>query len=188
MRNSGNVWPKYLTKVFAFHSSPCSVILNAFFISIRQWTNLPLSLWWFTSFLRIPSVFWNASLVFALSTANHPSAFCHRGHFPQKVCGGWGRRKGGKSLFCQSCGCSVLHSSVKSCSLIQAGISESFQRPIFWINSSGSFPSKEHLPNPSPVKGILLSVRRTWIFLRLWVQPKFGGTLRGETFVSAGLN
>lgn len=105
MRNSANVGPKHLTGVFTFHSSPCSVMLNAFFISIRWRTNLSVSLWEFTSFLRIPSVFWNASLVFSLCTANHPSAFCHRGHFPRKVCGGWGRRKGGKPLFCQSCSC-----------------------------------------------------------------------------------
>lgn len=91
--------------VFTFHSSACSVILNAFCISLRWRTNLSVSLWGFTSFLRIPSVFWNTSLVFALCTANHPSAFCLRGHFPQKVCGSWGRRKGGKPLFCQSCGC-----------------------------------------------------------------------------------
>lgn len=152
--------------MFTFHSSAWSVILNAFFIWIRWRTNLPIFLWGFTSFLRIPSIFWNAILVFALCTANHSSASCHRGYFPAKVCDCWGRREGEQHLLCQSCSCKYdsLFSLAQFSQVILANLSWKLRQTrnqstrmhflkAFNVSfSSGFFPLEKHLINTSQVQ------------------------------------
>lgn len=104
MRNSGNVGPKHLTGVFTFHSSPCSVILNAFFY-FNKVKNKPISI-----FVRISKLPQNP-LSFVkcqpgICTVHCQSSTCILSQRPLPTeGGGWGRRKGGKHLFCQFCVC-----------------------------------------------------------------------------------
>lgn len=130
MRHSANVGPIYLTSMFTFHSSSCSVILNAFFymnkvkskltgifVRIYKLSQKPLH------FFEMPTWYLDsAQLIVHLHSAIEAT-------FQQRCVIAGGEEKEENVFYvnlvaASMIACSVLPSSVRSCSLILAGNSD----------------------------------------------------------------
>lgn len=115
--------PESLASQFTLHSLVLFCHSGCLFIWRRWRANLPVFLGGFSSFFRITHVFWNASLIFALCTANHPSAFCHRGKAKVYDCWGWRKEENILSVnlvAVSMIACSVLSISFRSGSPVLA--------------------------------------------------------------------